>query len=336
MEINRRLALKVSALPLAYAAVGNNVVAQASSSKEGTTPPYGLPISSEFPFEKKKVSVNGSSMAYVDEGEGPTVLFLHGNPTSSYLWRNIIPHVLNAGYRTIAPDLIGMGDSDKPDITYTFDDHADYLDSFIASLDLKDITLVIHDWGSALGMRYARLNPANVRALSFMEAIVPPGMPVPSYEAMGPVGDIFKNLRTQGIGEEMVLNKNFFVEEVLSKMGVARPLTEAEMAHYRAPYPTPQSRLPTLQWPREIPIAGKPKATFDAVMANGEWLGKSTMPKLYFYASPGALNPEPVAQWLIANIPNLESRFLGKGVHYLQEDHPDLIGTGLVDWLRRI
>lgn len=336
MKINRRQALKATALPIAYVAVESSASAQTVRSTETVAPPYGLPISSEFPYQKKKVSVQGSNMAYVDEGDGPAVLFLHGNPTSSYLWRNIIPHMLMSGYRAIAPDLMCMGDSDKPDITYTFDEHAEYLDSFIVSLGLKDITLVIHDWGSALGMRYARLNPANVRALSFMEAIFPPGMPSPPYEAMGPIGDIFKNLRTQGIGEEMVLNKNFFVEEVLSKMGVARPLTTAEMTHYRAPYPTPQSRLPTLQWPREIPIAGEPKATFDAITANGQWLGQSRLPKLYFYASPGALNPEPVVQWLIANVPNMESRFLGKGVHYLQEDHPDLIGTGLVDWLRRI
>ncbi|PHS24436.1 MAG: haloalkane dehalogenase [Robiginitomaculum sp.] len=298
--------------------------------------PYGLEISADFPFKKKTMAVLNSTMTYVDEGEGPTVVFLHGNPTSSYLWRNIIPHVLSAGYRAIAPDLIGMGDSGTPDIGYTFDEHAAFLDALMAALDLKDITLVIHDWGSALGMRYARLNPDNVCALAFMEAIMPPAFPAASYEAMGSIGDLFKSFRTKGEGEDMILANNFFVETLLPKMGVARGLTEAEMAHYRAPYPTPQSRLPTLQWPRELPIAGMPKATHDAIIANGQWLTSSEIPKLYFYATPGAINPAPVVDWLIENVPHLETRFLGTGTHYVQEDHPDLIGTGIVDWLRRL
>jgi haloalkane dehalogenase len=298
--------------------------------------PYGLEISAGFPFEKKTMTVLNSSMAYVDEGEGPVVVFLHGNPTSSYLWRNIIPHILDAGYRAIAPDLIGMGDSAKPDIGYTFDEHAAYLDALMAALDLKDITLVIHDWGAALGMRYARLNPDNVKAMAFMEAIMTPAFPAPSYEAMGAIGDLFKSFRTKGEGEDMILTNNFFVDTLLPKMGVARGLTEAEMVHYRAPYPTPQSRLPTLQWPRELPIAGTPKAAHDAIIANGQWLTSSDIPKLYFYATPGAINPAPVVDWVINNVPKLETRYLGLANHYVQEDHPALIGTGIVDWLRRI
>lgn len=228
-----------------------------------------------------------------------------------------------------------MGDSDKPKIGYTFDEHAAYLNAFIEKTGLKDLTLVIHDWGSALGMRYARLNPDNVRGLTFMEVIIPPAFPAPSYEAMGEVGNLFKPFRTEGVGEDTILNNNFFVEELLPKMGVARGLTEAEMEHYRAPYLTPESRLPTLQWPREIPIADQPKATYDAVIANGAWLTRSDIPKLYFYASPGAINPARAVKWIIANVPNLETRFLGKGTHFLQEDHPDLIGSGIADWLRR-
>jgi haloalkane dehalogenase len=263
------------------------------------------------------------------------VLFLHGNPTSSYLWRNIIPHVVNTGYRAIAPDLIGMGDSGKPKIAYTFDQHAQYLDAFIEATGLQDVTLAIHDWGSALGMRYARLNPHNVGGLVFMEAIIPPAFPAASYDVLGKAGKLFKAFRTEGVGEEMILANNYFVEELLPKMGVARGLTANEMDHYRAPYLTRESRLPTLQWPRELPISGSPKATHDAIIASGEWLTASPIPKLYFYASPGALNPAPVAQWIVANVPNLESRFLGRGTHFLQEDHPELIGTGIADWLRR-
>ncbi|WP_246079459.1 haloalkane dehalogenase [Parasedimentitalea maritima] len=330
--LSRRSLMKSAAALPTLAVAG---AAGTAALAEETTP-YGLAISSEFPFTKKSVTVDGSEMAYVDEGEGLPVLFLHGNPTSSYLWRNVIPYVTE-GYRAIAPDLIGMGDSAKPDIGYTFDEHAKYLDGFIKALDLKDIILVIHDWGSALGMRYARLNSDNVTAMAFMEAIVPPGLPAPSYEAMGPLaGELFKTLRTPGVGEEMVLKGNFFVEKVLAEMGVVRGLSEAEMEVYRAPYATEQSRLPTLQWPREIPIAGKPEAATDAVTQNGAWLMSSEIPKLLFYAEPGALMPQPVVDYLTAHLTNLETRFVGPGTHFLQEDHPHLIGRGLADWLRRI
>jgi haloalkane dehalogenase len=332
MNVNfRRLVMAASLIGVA--ATYQPALAQ----KKPSAGPYGLAISAEFPFQKKRLSVLESHIAYVDEGTGPVVLFLHGNPTSSYLWRNVLPHVVSAGYRAVAPDLIGMGDSGKPKIGYTFGDHAAYLDAFIMSAELTDLTLVVHDWGSGLGMRYARLNPDNVSAMAFMEAIIPPGMPAPSYEAMGPeFGKLFRSLRTEGVGEEMVLKNNFFVEEILPKMGVARGLTDEEMEHYRAPYPTPESRLPTLQWPREVPIGGEPKEAHDAIVANGKWLVESGIPKLFFYATPGALNPAPVVEWVVANVPNLETRFLGLGAHFLQEDHPDQIGTGIADWLRRI
>lgn len=333
MPMTRRTALMSgAALPLALTGM-----AHADTQSADAATPYGLPISADFPFEKQRASVRGSEMAYVDTGTGAPVVFLHGNPTSSYLWRNIIPHVTAAGYRTIAPDLIGMGDSGKPDIAYTFADHAAYLDDLLAQLDLSDVTLVIHDWGSALGMRWARMNPDRVARMAFMEAIVPPGMPVPSYEAMGPeLGELFRALRTPGQGEQMVLEGNFFVEEILPKLGVARGLSDAEMVHYRAPYPTPQSRLPTLEWPRQVPIAGEPADVVDEVTQNGAWLTSSDIPKLLFYAEPGALMPQHVIAWLTANVPNLETRFLGAGLHFLQEDHPDLIGQGIADWLRRV
>ena len=290
--------------------------------------------SAEMPFIKKLVGVMGSNMAYVDEGEGPVVLFLHGNPTSSYLWRNIIPYVTD-GYRAIAPDLIGMGDSGKPEIGYTFAEHAAYLDGFIEALDLKDITLVVHDWGSILGMRYARLNEANVRALAFMEAGIPPALPAPSLEAMGPQNaQLFGMLRSPR-GDEMVLQNNFFVEEVLGKLGVATPLSEAVMENYRAPFPTPESRLPTLVWPQQVPIAGEPADTAQVVLANGEWLYATDIPKLMLHVAPGALMPPPVVDYVKANASNLEDVYLGEGVHYVQEDHPDAIGTALRAWLER-
>ncbi len=332
-ELSRRsLLVSGAALPLLV----SPVAAQAQSAPKDISKPYGLEISGAFPFVKKTIEIEGSKIAYVDEGQGQPVLFLHGNPTSSYLWRNIIPYV-TPRYRAIAPDLIGMGDSGKPDIGYTLEDHARYIDGFIAALGLKDIILVIHDWGSVLGMRYARQNPGNVKAMAFMEAIVPPAMPAPSYEAMGPrSGKLFKSLRTPGVGEKMVLEGNFFVEKVLPEFGVLRQLSEMEMAAYRAPYPTPESRLPTLQWPREIPIGGEPKYATDVVTKNGEWLMSSDVPKLLFHAEPGTIMPKPVVEFLTGNLQNLEVRFLGAGAHFLQEEHPQLIGQGLADWLRRI
>ena len=293
-------------------------------------------ISAEFPYEKKSVSIMGSEMAYVDEGEGPVVLFLHGNPTSSYLWRNILPYAADT-HRVIAPDLIGMGDSGKPDIAYTFVEHAAYLDAFIAELDLQNVTLVIHDWGSALGMRYARLNPDNVKAMAFMEAIIPPALPAPSYEAMGsPTDELFKNLRTPGVGENMVLENNYFVEIILPQFGTVRSLTDVEMAEYHRPYPTPESRKPTLVWPRQVPIAGEPAETVAAVSANGEWLYSSTIPKLFFHATPGALNPPPLVEFIKANTQNLETVDIGAGSHFVQEDNPHAIGLALSDWLEKL
>jgi haloalkane dehalogenase len=296
--------------------------------------PTGPAISSEFSFEAHYVQVKGSRMHYVDEGEGDPILFLHGNPTSSYLWRNIIPYATLHG-RTIALDLIGMGKSGKPDIDYRFENHAEYLEAFIDELKLTNITLVVHDWGSALGMDFARRNPERVKGIVFMEAIVPPAMPIPSYEAMGGGGEFFRNVRTPGVGEEMILQNNMFVEVVLPEMGTVRKLTDAERQAYRAPYPTPESRKPTLIWPRELPIAGEPADVMEIIERNGAWLHESSIPKLMFYAEPGAFGGPEVATYFAENLKNIETNYVGPGYHYIQEDHPHLIGRQLADWLRR-
>ncbi len=240
LPVQRRELLALATAPLALAVLGTPALSATEPQDKAASSPYGLEISSEFPYEKKRVRVKRTEMAYVDEGSGPTLLFLHGNPTSSYLWRNIFPYVLKTGYRVVAPDLIGMGDSSKADIAYSFSDHAAYLDKFIVALRLQGFILVVHDWGPVLGMRHARFNPADLRGLVFMEAIIPPAMSVPSLEAMDePMTSLFRDLRTEGIGEEMVPENNFFVEEILPKMGVARDLTKAEMVHYRATLPDP-------------------------------------------------------------------------------------------------
>ena len=327
--------LLATALPLgvkAIHAMNTSYSAMASTVRPGQITAMNPEISSEFPFEKNFVEVNGSKIAYVDEGEGPVVLFIHGNPTSSYLWRNIIPYVSD-NHRAIAIDLIGMGDSGKPDIPYTFADHAFYLDGFIESLNLQNVTLVVHDWGSVLGMRYARLNEENVRGLVFMEALLPPGFPAPSYESMGAeLGELFRNLRTEGIGEEMVLQNNFFVESILPSQ-IMRTLTEAEMDAYRAPYPTPESRQPTLQWPREVPIGGEPTETTETVLANGAWITSTQIPKLFLHAEPGAIAPPQAIEYLRENVPNMEAVSVGPGLHFLQEDQPHAIGAALSEWL---
>jgi len=324
-NIRGAIMIAVMTLPL----LSQGIAQEAPAAK-----PTGPAISAEFSLEARHVLVKGSNMHYVDEGEGDPVLFLHGNPTSSYLWRNIIPYATPHG-RAIAVDLIGMGKSDKPDIDYRFTTHAEYLEAFIDALELTNITLVVHDWGSALGMDFARRNPDRVKGIVFMEAIVAPAMPIPSYEAMGGAGEFFRNVRTPGVGEEMILQNNMFVEVVLPELGTVRNLTDVERQAYRAPYPTPESRKPTLVWPREVPIAGEPADVLAIIERNGAWLHETSIPKLMFYAEPGAFGGPEIAAYFAENLKNIETNYVGPGYHYIQEDHPHMIGRELADWLGR-
>jgi len=285
-------------------------------------------ISAAFPFESKWVGVNGSRMHYVEEGEGEPVLFLHGNPTSSYLWRNIIPHVSPFG-RCIAPDLIGMGKSDKPAIEYRFVDHAKYLDGFINALGLRNITLVIHDWGSALGFHYARRNEGNVKGIAFMEAIV---RPLTWDEWPEQAKAMFQAFRTPGTGEQMIMDNNMFVEATLPG-AMLRKMSDEEMNRYREPYPDRESRRPLWRWPNEIPIDGEPADVHEIVQAYSEWLGKSPVPKLLIWAQPGAIMRE-LRGWCEKSIANLKIVEVGPGVHFLQEDDPHGIGEAIAAWLR--
>lgn len=212
-------------------------------------------ISDRFDFPPRYVEVLGARMHYIESGprQAPAVLFLHGNPTSSYLWRNILPQVAQHA-RCIAPDLIGFGKSDKPAIAYRFEDQVRYVDAFIEALGLGRVTLVIHDWGSALGLNWARRHPERVAGIAMMEFI----SPVKSWDDWPePIRPLFQAFRTPGAGEELVLDQNVFIEQVLPG-AVARGLTEAEMQHYRAPFPDRASRQPMLSFPRDLPIAGEP------------------------------------------------------------------------------
>ena len=298
------------------------------------TKPQPKPISADFPYQSHYLEVLGSQMHYIDEGEGDPILFIHGNPTSSYLWRNIIPFVLPQG-RAIALDLIGMGKSDKPDLDYTFADQSRYLEAFIDKLDLQNITLVVHDWGSTLGLHYARRHEDNVRGITLMEGMLPPANPFPNFAAMGKIGEVFQALRDPELGYEMVIENNFMVEELLPH-ATMRKLTEEEIATYQQPYLNPEARKPTLVWTNQIPVAGEPADVEAVVKTYSKWLTQTPIPKLYFYVYPGgAANPPGTDQWLAEHLPNLETHYLGVGLHYLQEDYPEEIGRAIADWMRR-
>jgi len=289
-------------------------------------------ISATFPYEKRRITVQGAELAYVDEGSGEPVLFLHGNPTSSYLWRNVMPHLAKDA-RIIAPDLIGMGDSEKIDSEYRYVDHYRYLSGFIEALGLDKVTLVLHDWGSGLGFHWAKQNADKVKAIAFMEAIV---SVVPSWDAFpDDFRELFQAFRTDGVGQQMIMEKNMFVEQVLPG-AVVRGLTDDEMAVYRAPYPTVESRKPLWRWPNEIPIEGTPADVTEIVTAYSEWLRETELPKLLLHATPGGLIREPVVQMLKQALPNLETVDIGPGVHFVQEDNPHGIGEAIRDWYRRL
>lgn len=271
-------------------------------------------------------------MHYIEQGSGDPVLFLHGNPTSSYLWRNIIPHVSGQA-RCIAPDLIGMGKSDKPDIDYTFADHYAYLEDFIEKLGLKNITLVIHDWGSGLGFHYAHQHQDNVRGIAFMEAMVKPltwdGMPSAKLRVM------FKMLRAPFVGWLMVSVANMFVNKMIPDM-IVRKLSKEEHDHYREPYPTIASRKPVRVWPQEVPFDGSPAHTHKVIDGYGKWLTQSDLPKLCLYTHPGAIILEDVVTYIKENIPNTEMVDLGEGLHFIQEDHPEAIGKAIGEWYGKL
>lgn len=284
-------------------------------------------ISADFPFASHYVNVFGSQMHYIDEGEGDPILFLHGNPTSSYLWRNIIPHLMPHG-RCIAPDLIGMGKSDKPKLDYRFPDHAHYVDGFIDALGLKNVTLVIHDWGSGLGFYYAHRNEANIKAIAFMEAILRP-VKWSDFPVDFKIG--FKLMRTPFIGWLMISVMNAFVKKILPQATV-REFGEEEKRRYAEPYPTVSSRRPVRQWPREIPIEGTPRDVHDIVQAYNKWLQKTDLPKILFYAEPGGLITAKDVVWCKEHMKNLETIDIGDGLHFVQEDNPHGIGEALAQW----
>ena len=283
---------------------------------------------------KAKLTVHGRSMAYVEAGTGDPIVFLHGNPTSSYLWRNVMPHL--AGLcRCIAPDLIGMGESEKlmssgPD-SYRFVEHRHYLDGLLAALGVSErVTIVGHDWGSALGFDWANRHRSAIKGLVYMEAIV---RPLTWAEWPEPIRKLFQGFRSEA-GEAMVLEKNVFVERVLPG-SVLRGLSDEEMAVYRRPYLEPgEARRPTLSWPRQIPLGGEPADVVAIVQAYADWLAGSEAPKLFVNAEPGAILVGAQREFCRA-WPN-QTEVTVNGSHFIQEDSPAEIGQAIADWYRRL
>jgi haloalkane dehalogenase len=284
---------------------------------------------------KKYVEVLGSRMACVDQGQGkagtPVALLLHGNPTSSFLWRNVIPH-LAPHVRCIAPDLIGFGDSDKPDIGYRVEDHACFLQAFIEALELTDVVLVLHDWGSVLGLDWARRHPARVKGLALMEFLTP----VPTWLDLPPVAyDFFKAFRDPELGRSLIVERNAFIEKGLPD-GIIRKLSDDEMNEYRRPFLTAKDREPIYRFPNELPIAGTPADVYAMAMAYHAWLLETPTPKIFFHAAPGVFIPPARAAFYVGHLKSCRAVDLGSGLHYLQEDHPDAIGREIAAWLATI
>jgi haloalkane dehalogenase len=275
-------------------------------------------------------TVLNSTMAYRESGdpEAPTVLFLHGNPTSSYIWRNVIPLVAPVAH-CIAPDLIGFGQSGKPDIAYRFADHVRYFDAFLAEAGISSAYVVAQDWGTALAFHLAARKPEFVRGLAFMEFI----RPMSTWDDFPAAArEIFQNFRTPGVGEQMILEGNAFVEQILPGATI-RKLTDKEMAVYRAPFPTPESRRPTWRFPNELPIAGEPADVYSTMLEAYAALSHSSYPKLLFVGDPGALVSPAFAEEFAKGLRNCSVVHLGPGAHYLQEDHPQAIGANIKQWL---
>jgi haloalkane dehalogenase len=285
------------------------------------------------PGKKKTARVLGATMAYVEHGVGDPILLLHGNPTSSYLWRRVIPELADLG-TCIAPDLIGMGDSARiaeGRDAYRFRMHAEYLEAFLEVLEISNnVTLVVHDWGGALGFDWGRKNPEAVKRVVFMETIV---TPLTWDDWPESAVSVFQGMRSEA-GEEMVLTKNVFVERILPA-SVLTPIPEEDMTVYKKPYlETGESRRPTLTWPREIPIDGDPQYMVGVVEANEQWLSGADVPKLFVNADPGSILGDRVRDRVRA-WPNLEEVTV-RGVHFIQEDSGPEIGAAIADWLRSL
>jgi len=291
-------------------------------------------MSETMPYEKKFATVNGKQIAYLEEGDGDPIVLLHGNPTSSFLWRNVVGELVESG-RVIVPDLIGQGDSEKLPASegpgrYTLEVAYSYVDGLLEAIGAnKNVTLVIHDWGSGIGFLWAMRHPTDVKGVAYMEAIVKPMSWADWPE--GAVG-IFKGFRSEK-GEDLILNRNMFIEAVLPT-SVIRELSAAEMDAYRAPHPGADDRQPLLNWPRQIPIEGEPVDIVALVNEYGAFMAGSELPKLFINADPGSILVGPQREFC-RSWPN-QQEVTVKGLHFIQEDSPVEIGQAVANWLKAI
>ncbi len=285
-------------------------------------------ISAECNYPSKFVKVKGSNMHYIEQGSGDPVLFLHGMPTSSYLWRNIIP-ALSDKARCIAPDLIGMGASDKPDIDYRIFDHIEYIDEFIKKLNLENVTMVLHGWGSLIGFDYAKRHENNVKAIAFFESHV---RPTTEWNMLSlPVQQLASLLNRPGASYRAIVKQNYLVNKLLPK-GVIRNLTEQEMNEYNKPFPTPESRKPLWQYIQDLPLGKGPEDVVELITRYSDWLQRSPIPKLMLYAVPGFITTMDTVKWAKDHIKNLQLVGLDDTLHFAQESIPDLFGQKLREW----
>ena len=294
-----------------------------------------LVISTDFPYESKFVDVRGAKMHYIEQGEGPTILFLHGIPTSSYLWRNVIPEVAPYG-RCIALDLIGLGKSDKPDIDYRVFDHIDYVTDFIDALGLKDITLVMQGWGSVIGFSYARAHEKNIKALAFIEGQIRP----PVHWNMLPFRiELINALLSQPDAKDKIMNTDYYIDQVMRE-GIMRPLSEEELSFYKQPFQNAESRKPIWQFLKDLPknhtdknTPGESDDVLQLITDYSTWLQKTSIPKLMLYGTPGFDTPIlDVVQWAAEHLPHLKQVYLGEILHYPQEFIPQVLGACIGSW----
>jgi haloalkane dehalogenase len=286
-------------------------------------------ISAACPIPSRYVTVKGARMHYLEQGEGDPILLVHGNPTSSYLWRNVIPRLAPVG-RCIAPDLIGMGRSAKPDIGYRLFDHVAYFEGFIAALGLERMRLVLHDWGGFLGLHFAARHPGRVSAIALMETVLKPMRMADRAEGFQRA---FGLLRSPA-GRDKIYQENFFVERILPG-SILRKLSDAEMAVYRAPFREEASRKPTHVFPNEIPIDGQPADVTAAVEAYDAALARADIPLLLLTFDPGAIVQQAEIDWCRRAWPRIVVRHMGPGIHFVQEDQPAAIGEACADFFRR-
>lgn len=297
----------------------------------------------DFPYESRYADIKGSQLHYIDTApsnkSGSTIVFLHGQPTWSYLWRNIIPAVEKT-HRVVAPDLVGFGKSDKPYIDYSIETHAEYFDALMTKLQLEDVILVIHDWGSFIGLDWAAKNPGKVKGVAFMESILPSDgsfdRESQQMKILENFEQILKNLRTPGLGEKMILQDNFFLERILLS---GETLTEDQKQAYREPFANDANRYPMLMFPRQVPLGNfdgyVPTYVLDSMTTYAKWMSSTEIPMLQLIFTPGAINGEHTHRWVKQNVSNLTVEKLpGAGIHFVQETHHKEISMALQNWLK--